>query len=326
MRNTTRFIGKTILAAVMLLMTMPVLAEEYGGYAGAYLQLSVHPRATGLGSAYTAVADDAGGMFFNPAAIAQSQRFSFGGAYRVLSLDRSLQQLSVIFPVRGEAAIAFSAELASMGDIQGRTSLGTPTGELDNLDGVFSITFTRQFSHYVSLGGSARYFYKKLATESAYSIGFDVGALVHLKKGRVFPEESLIDLVRIGVAVRSISAKYPWNTGGYWGERGQLGADVTDEIPLTIVGGVSALGVNESVLLALDVEKTEFNTLKLYTGIEVKPLEYAAFRTGLSQGRPAFGIGLFAPFSGIDMQIDLAFEQSQNVGGWETIVGSIWRF
>jgi len=54
-------------------------------------------------------------VFFNPGAAAQVQRVTVGGAYRDLSYQRSLQQLAVLFPVRGEAAIGISAEMASMG-------------------------------------------------------------------------------------------------------------------------------------------------------------------------------------------------------------------
>ncbi|MCK4857866.1 MAG: hypothetical protein KAT58_07865, partial [candidate division Zixibacteria bacterium] len=218
---------------LLLCFVSTAAATEYGGYAGAYLQLSVNARATGMGNAFTAVSDDVTGLFFNPGAAAQLQRFCFGGAYRDLSFDRSLQQLAVIFPVRGEAAIGISAEFASMSGIEGRTALGDSTGTLDNLDAVMSITFSRRFSHLLSLGGNARYYYKKLESTSAYSVGFDVGALLHLAKRSYWadnvpqlarksglPKEFPADLLRFGIAVKNVSAKYPWNTGDYWRPQG----------------------------------------------------------------------------------------------------------
>jgi hypothetical protein len=310
---------------LILCLCLPALAGDYGGYGGAYLQLSVHPRATGMGNAFTAVSDDASGLFFNPGAAAQVQRFSFGGAYRDLSLDRSLQQVAIVFPVRGEAAIGLSAELASMGGIQGRTRVGAPTGELDNLDAVMSVTFSRRFSRFLSLGGNARYYYKKLESTSAYSAGFDVGAVVYIDRNNVLPEEHLFDLVRIAGVVKNISAKYPWNTGDYWQSQGLLGSDVTDEVPITVVFGASALLADSKLLFAVDAEKTEHKTVKLSFGGEFRAFEYAALRSGLAQGRPTFGLGVYVPISSLDMQIDIAVEKAQNVGGWEVIVGSIWR-
>lgn len=315
-----------VASLVLAFLCSTAVAEDYGGYAGAYLQLSVHPRATGMGNAFTAVSDDVTGLFYNPGAAAQVQRFSFGGAYRALSLDRSLQQFAVIFPVRGEAAIGLSGELASMDGIEGRTRRGEPTGELDNLDAVISITFARRFSEYLSIGGNARYYYKKLAGTSAYSAGFDVGSMIHLARGEALPDDFPADLLRFGLAIRNIAAKYPWNTGDYWQTQGLLGTDVEDKVPLDIVAGASVLLLDSRLLVAADGEKSEKKSVKLNVGAEAKPIQYVALRSGLAQGRPTFGLGFFTHFGKVDMQIDIAVEKAQNVGGWETIVGSTWQF
>ncbi len=312
--------------ALVMMVASTATAIDYGGYAGAYLQLSVQPRATGMGNAYTAVADDASGLFFNPAAASQIKRFTFGGAYRVLSMDRSLQQLAVIFPVRGEAAIGFSAELASMSGIEGRDRVGNPTGELSNLDAVFSVTFARRFSKLISIGGNARYYHKKLETTTAYSAGFDIGGMLYLSKDDILPEGVPLDLLRIALVIQDITAKYPWKTGDYWQEQGLLGSDVTDNVPATVVAGASGLLLDSQLLLAVDGEMTQHKSVKINTGLEYRPVNYAAFRTGLAEGRPTFGLGLFTRLSKIEMEIDVAVEKSQNLDGWETIVGSSWKF
>ena len=68
-----------MLVALLLGLFATVFAEENGGYAGAYLQLSMNPRATGMGNAYTAVSDDISAVFFNPGAAAQVQRLASSG-------------------------------------------------------------------------------------------------------------------------------------------------------------------------------------------------------------------------------------------------------
>lgn len=319
---------RCLMPAVVLLalMASAAMATDYGGYAGAYLQLSVQPRATGMGNAYTAVADDASGLFFNPAAASQIKRFTFGGAYRVLSMDRSLQQLAVVFPVRGEAAIGFSAELASMSGVQGRDRIGNPTGELSNLDAVFSVTFARRFSKLISVGGNARYYHKKLETTTAYSAGFDIGGMLFLGQDDILPDNIPVDLLRIALVIQNIAAKYPWKTGDYWQEQGLLGSDVTDNVPVSVVVGASGLLLDSRLLLAVDGKVTEHKSVKINSGLEYRPIYYAAFRTGLAEGRPTFGLGLFTRISKIEMEIDVAVEKSQNLDDWETIVGSSWKF
>ncbi len=313
---------RLILCLILAVVTVvPAAAEDFGGYAGAFLQMSVSPRAVGMGNAYTAVSDDIAGVFFNPGAVAQLQRLSFGGAYRDMSLGRTMQQIAVLFPVRGEAAIAITGEMASTSGVMGRDERGTPTGELDNLDGVVSIAFSRRFSRFITLGGDIRYYHQKLESASAYSAGFDFGALVHLKRESALPFDGPIDLLRFGVVVRNISAKYPWNTGDYWAERGELGTDVTDKVPLVVKAGASVLFLKERLLLAIDGEKSEHKDAKLYAGGEFKLVPQVKLRAGMAAGEPAFGAGFELPIKNVNAQIDVAVEQARNIGGWESIFG-----
>lgn len=306
------------LTIFLLALLAPLLsAADAGGYAGAYLQLSVHPRAAGMGNAFAAVSDDPSGVFFNPAGVASLPKISFGGGYRDMSLQRSLQQAVVLFPVRGEAAIGFSGEMASMGNIIGRDSRGNETGELKNLDAVISLTFARRFSRFVSIGGNARYYYKKLETTNAYSAGFDIGAMVHLDQESALPPDGVLNLLRFGAVVKNISAKFPWNTGNYW----PLGTDVSEDVPLAVRLGASALMLKNRVLLAIDAEKDEERSMKLYVGGEVKIVPQLALRAGAAGGEPAFGAGFILPINTRTVQIDVAVEQARNIGGWESIFG-----
>jgi hypothetical protein len=310
-----------MLVALLLGLSATALAEEAGGYAGAYLQLSMNPRATGMGNAYTAVSDDISAVFFNPGAAAQVQRVTFGGAYRDLSYQRSLQQLAVLFPVRGEAAIGVSAEMASMGDIIGRTSRGEATGTLDNMDAVFSVVFSRRFSRFFSVGGDVRYYYKKLETTAANSAGFDVGGMLHLKPEAGLPSGSPIDLLRLAAVVRNIAAKYPWSTGDYWGKYGYYGTAHSDKVPVLVKVGASVLFLKSKLLLAADGEVDEMRGVRGYFGGEYKLVEQASLRAGLSHGKPTFGVGFKVPVGKIMPSIDIAVEQEQNLGGWESIFG-----
>jgi hypothetical protein len=266
--------------AIMIISSSSIFATDYGGYAGAFMQLSVNPRAAGMGNAFTAVSDDISGVFFNPGAVAQ-QQLSVGGAYRDMSLDRSLQQIAVLFPVRGEAAIAFSAEMARMTGIMGRDAMGNETEELDNLDGVISLTFSRRFSHYITLGGDIRYYHKKLETTSAYSVGFDFGGMVHLDREHL-SLDGPIDLLRFGAVVRNIAAKYPWNTGDYW----ERGTDITEKVPISDRAGASVLFMNSRALFSMEGEKDENKSVKFHGGGEYYIVQQFALRAGVSAGEP----------------------------------------
>lgn len=310
-----------VIFAALTLAAVTAYADEDGGYAGAFLQISANPRATGMGNAYTSVSDDIASVFFNPGAVAQVQRVTIGGAYRALTHDRSLQQLAILFPSRGEASIGVSAEIASMGDILGRTSGGEPTETLDNMDAVFSVIFSRRFSRYISLGGDVRYYYKKLESTTANSAGFDFGGLLHLRPEAGLPATSPFDLVRLGFVMRNLAAKYPWSTGDYWGKYGYYGTAHSDRVPFVAKAGVSVLFLESKLLLAADGEVDEKRGARGYFGGEYRLVEQAALRAGLSRGKPTFGAGFKVPVGKMTPTIDIAVEQEQNLGGWEAIFG-----
>ncbi len=310
--------------AAITILSVPTFAqEEIGGYAGTPLEIKLSPRATGMGGAYTAVSDDIYGLFVNPGAAAQMQNITFGAAYRDMSLGRSMQQIAALFPVRGEAALGITAQLATVKDVLGRTTRGEPTENLDNLDMAASIIFSRRFSRFLTIGGDARYYYKKLAAASAYSAGFDFGAMLHLDTTSVIKPESPLDLVRLAFVVRNIEAKYPWSTGDYWNEQGMLGSDVTEKVPVIVKVGGSVLALDRKLLIAVDGEYHEELSAGLYAGVEYRVVPSLALRGGMARGEPAFGAGFMSDLGSLKLQIDLAVEQERNLGGWETIVGLI---
>jgi hypothetical protein len=73
--------------------------------------------------------------------------------------------------------------------------------------------------------------------------------------------------------------------------------------------------------LAADGEVDEMRGVRGYFGGEYKLVEQAALRAGLSHGKPTFGIGFKVPVGKVMPSIDIAVEQAQNLGGWESIFG-----
>src|SRR4030042_3282928 len=60
---------KTVWIGMVLGCAAWVQAQQEGGQAGAFLRYGIGGRALGMGKAFTAVADDASGVFWNPAGI-----------------------------------------------------------------------------------------------------------------------------------------------------------------------------------------------------------------------------------------------------------------
>lgn len=71
--QTRRGVIRTILAgAIVTMATTGVFAQDKVGTTGAqFLEVGVSPRADAVGGAFTAIADDASAVYYNPAGLVQ---------------------------------------------------------------------------------------------------------------------------------------------------------------------------------------------------------------------------------------------------------------
>jgi len=95
MRNATQAL---VILIMIGLMAFPVLAQESGGYAGSILRYGVGGRAMGMGRACVAVADDARGVYWNPAGILGSGRIELTSMYSNLYYDSEYSHVGIVFP------------------------------------------------------------------------------------------------------------------------------------------------------------------------------------------------------------------------------------
>ena len=80
---------RTLLVAAITFGAMSAgFAADGAGQAGAYLKMGVGARALGMGSAFTAVANDSTAAFWNPAGLAKLKRSEGSFMHANLTLDR----------------------------------------------------------------------------------------------------------------------------------------------------------------------------------------------------------------------------------------------
>ncbi len=305
-----RIICVTLLS--LLLLVGNVAAEsESGGYTASYLQLGLSARATAMGQAYYAVSDDAVSVFYNPAGAPHILRKEVGFSYRVMDLDRRLGYISAIMPVRNEATISLGWIFAGVNNLAERNSRGEITGDLAYSENVLSLSFARRFSKYVSVGGTGRYYFSKLANVTTNTIGIDIGTYIKLEPDAGLGESSFIDLLRFGFVVGNLGAKYIWTTGDYWGQFGEQGDSRTDDFPLLIGGGVSVLTFDSKLLVAVDARKYKWHDLRFNAGVEYAPQDALRLRAGLDDFNPTFGGGVRRKLDSFELSIDYAFSASK---------------
>ena len=171
------------------------------GTAGAqFLKIGVGARAVGMGEAFVAVADDASGIWWNPASVA---RITLDGNSRLTLnhstwlADTSHQFFGYAFSYHGlPGAYAFSSTNLQMDPITRRT-VHNPDGTGENFDaGSFNLGFTwaKNLIDRFAFGLTAKYLHLGLDDESANGAIVDFGTLYYTD----------FRTIRIGMAIQNL--------------------------------------------------------------------------------------------------------------------------
>ena len=144
-----------------------------------FLKIGVGPRAVAMGSAFTAVANDASAVFWNPAGIIHVDRTDLFTGYMDWIMDLELHQVSFVRNHNNIGSFGISINTLKMDDIE-VTTLAHPEGDgtyAGASDLVAGLTYARKLSAYFSLGLTLKMLYSQIANESAMGQAVDIGTL-----------------------------------------------------------------------------------------------------------------------------------------------------
>ncbi|MCK5146189.1 hypothetical protein KAR48_05500 [bacterium] len=153
---------------IFILLTTVLQAQEDAGQAGEFLRYGVGGRALGMGRAFTAVADDASGLYWNPAGLVGATRFELTSMYSNLYYDSQFAHMGLVLPRPMEnvqnpllkflfgpsSAIGLGWVGLSMIDFEQRTKYGEYLGDFDLQENAMLFAWARE---HVSSWGILRY-------------------------------------------------------------------------------------------------------------------------------------------------------------------------
>lgn len=182
---------KTLLLVGMLLGFLgasPVSAQSASGGRAAFDFLNISPiaRAVGLGGAYTAIGDDIGAIYYNPAGLAGLLTSEVNITYLALYQSINYEFMAFGYPV-GEAipdlggTFAVSAALLQPGNLPRTTDqdqVVNGTGTFASGDQVFSVAYARAFGPYLQVGACANYISQQIDTASTSLFDANAGIIV----------------------------------------------------------------------------------------------------------------------------------------------------
>jgi tetratricopeptide (TPR) repeat protein len=258
---------------LLAIIALPVIAvaDDDGGTESAF-NLGAGARAMGMGNGYTALAEDATAIYYNPAGMPylQSQQISF--LHTALFEGTIYDYLSYVYPFSGAGSFGIAGMRLGTDDI-GRRDAVSDLGRFSSARMQFLLSYAQRFGNRYSAGVNIKLVHHSIADYGAYGYGFDLA-------GRATITEHL----RAGILLQDLI-----------GARVKL-ATVTERTPFTFRAGLAYLIQPDdspfSGTLVFDIDKPEHRNVKVRTGFEVSHSSGLSLRTGYDRDNVTMGLGI----------------------------------
>jgi len=296
-----------VLTLVAVLLPHTVLAseifEKVGTYAAQFLKIGVSARATGMGSAFTAVANDASAAYWNPAGLVDVDGTVVAVHHTEWPADINLDYANYTFSptfIRGK--VSLHARGLTMDPQVVRTIFRqNGTGEMfDAGDMSFGLSYARYFTDKFSAGATVSWVHMGLADRSVNTFVTDFGLQYRIG----------IRGMTLGMAVQNIGAEVNFD------ER-------ASKMPTVFKVGLAVDTYNagpHSVVTVGEFSRPSDNSERSNFGLEYAYNQFMFLRTGYNLNYDADN---FAAGAGIALQtsqstsidVDYSFVDMDALGG-----------
>lgn len=186
-------------ATLILGYTGAVLAAFSGNDAGtstaAFLKLGAGARAIGLGGSFTAAADDATSIYWNPAGLSRIEGNSLSVMHAAWFESMFYDWVSYARNMKGIGTLGIGVQYFSYGSLTEMDITGNEGSSFSPADSCVSLSFARKFAE-LGLGVNVKYVSSKIKNTAA-AVAFDAGAQYPLMDRRLW----------LGVAAQNMGTK-----------------------------------------------------------------------------------------------------------------------
>ncbi len=195
--------NKLILSLLALILPAAAFAGP-GKTGAAFLKIGIGARPLGMGSAFTAVANDVNAIAWNPGGLVQLSQKEISATHTRLFADTNLDFLGYACPT-GFGTFGMSAVYLTQGEIEGRGENREKTASFEASDIAFAVSAARRLTGSVGLGANFKIIQQKIEQEKAVGFALDLGGIY---KTRI-PNLNLgLSVQNIGPSMRFIEQSY----------------------------------------------------------------------------------------------------------------------
>ncbi|HOW27472.1 MAG TPA: PorV/PorQ family protein [Elusimicrobiota bacterium] len=311
-----RFAGRLVsvlLAAlqVVSLFPMSASAQAKGGAPGQFLSWGTGARSMGMGKAFSAIADDATSVYWNPAAMVQAERKELSAMHVTLFKDTAYDSISYVHPTSRAGTLGLNfTRLLSSGFEKIGISIDPKSQEIvkleklgtfDDLQQAYTLAYGKQFTEKMSIGVSVKQISHQMDTFKQGFVAVDAAFF-----GREFFPHHRIALVGQNIV-------------------SQVSGQTDDQLPLTVRVGNAYSLLRDRINLGLDITQNSFSGLGYNFGAEYWVLRWAALRLGIeahSEGIAETSVGLGLKHRNYSLDVAMAIHEL----GMSQRVSASWRF
>lgn len=236
------------------------------GTAGAqFLTIEQGARGLGMGGAFSAVADDAGALWWNPAGLARAELKELTFSHTAYIENVATEYLGFIRPsAQLHGTLGASLTYLSIPGIDGFDASGNSTGKLGAGGYVGGLSYATTLVPGLTAGASAKYISQKLGSTSGTGFAADLGAQYRAAD------------YGLGFALQNLGPSF------------KIGSE-SSPLPRTIRGGVFYVPLNH-VTISFDEEKPYNDAARAHLGAEWLVNQGIRLRGGFQQ-TPNSGAG-----------------------------------
>ena len=268
--NLRRALSVLILGSLIATIPASALAAEANqGALGDWLTRYAGARTVGLGGAFVAVADEAGGTLWNPAGIRWIDRNEVQGNSVRLFDDTTINGLSLALPVSERTSVGLSMFALGSSGFERTNELNEVLGDFDAKETAFLLSAAYGVTSRLAVGASFKVLHQRLEEFSGTGVGADLGA-----------QYAITEDLRLGASLL--------NLGGPSIEL----RDRAEEVPVEFRGGLALQLLDDAGLISAEFSHRDGWGSFMRIGAEVWLLSQFALRLGYDDEHIAGGMGV----------------------------------
>ena len=264
---------------LLFLITSVYAVDKTGTTASKFLSIGVGSKASGMGGAFTSIANDATAMYWNPAGLSfnNTKEVYFNHANWIA--DISFDYFGFTIPMNGKSTIGFNITSVTMDEMEVTRYGNEDTGEtFQAADYAIGSTYALNLTDRFSIGLNSKYIQQSIANSHAKGLALDFGTLFVTPFG-----------FRLGTSISNFGPKLMMT-----GDDLLIGADVDENIegnnesvtgilstdyfdlPLVLRIGISdefQIGSRNNIVLSLDAISPNDNANYINVGAGIYLLD-----------------------------------------------------